>query len=91
MSNEEVLELLREEVDRVYDMLAEKNEAYGNSALEPLRVMSKAAPVEQIKIRMDDKLSRLVRGQAAGEDAMKDLVGYYFLLKVAERLRERTD
>lgn len=62
--------------------LIEKNAAYGNSALEPLRVMSKSDPAEQIRVRMDDKLSRLVRGQAAGEDAMKDLVGYWVLLEV---------
>lgn len=65
--------------------LIEKNKAYGDSALKPLRVMSKADPAEQIRVRMDDKLSRLVRGQAAGEDAVRDFVGYYVLLLVCER------
>src|SRR5262245_14824185 len=37
--------------------LMRKNLAYGDSALKPLRVMSQADPVEQIKVRMDDKLS----------------------------------
>ena len=68
-------------------MLVEKNKAYGDSALNPLRVFSKANAAEQIRVRMDDKLSRLVRGEAAGEDAILDLVGYYVLLRVAE-LRE---
>ena len=61
-----------------------KNIAYGNSALDPLGVMSAADPTEQIRIRMDDKLSRLVRGRDAGEDPIRDLVGYWVLLQVAE-------
>jgi len=69
-------------------MLLQKNSAYGNSALEPLRVFSKADAAEQIKVRMDDKLSRLMRGQAAGEDALTDFVGYYILLMVLKRRAE---
>ena len=64
--------------------LMRKNKAYGDSALKPVRVLSTADPIEQIRVRMDDKISRLVRGQAAGEDALKDLVGYWVLLQVAE-------
>jgi hypothetical protein len=69
------------------EFLIEKNAAYGDSAINPLRAMSKADPAEQIRVRMDDKLSRLVRGQAAGEDAIKDLVGYWVLLQVVEKKR----
>lgn len=64
-------------------MLIEKNTAYGNSALAPVRVFSKADPVEQLKVRIDDKLSRIVRGQAAGEDVEDDLLGYLVLLQMA--------
>jgi hypothetical protein len=67
------------------EFLIAKNAAYGDSALKPMRVMSKADPAEQIRVRMDDKLSRLVKGQAAGEDPIKDLVGYWVLLQVLER------
>lgn len=69
--------------------LMRKNLAYGDSALKPLRILSKADPIEQIKVRMDDKLSRLIRGQASGEDPMQDLVGYWVLWQVAKRLAER--
>jgi hypothetical protein len=62
--------------------LMQKNRAYGNSAIEPIRAMSKADPAEQIRVRMDDKLSRMIRGEAAGEDAVKDFVGYWVLLEV---------
>lgn len=68
----------------IASMLIEKNKAYGDSALKPVRVFSKADAVEQIKVRMDDKLSRIMRGEAAGEDAILDFVGYYVLLRVAE-------
>lgn len=84
-----------EELDKVLGeiraLLLEKNASYGDSALNPVRIMSDAAAAEQIRIRMDDKLSRLYRGFAFEdtetgnpEDTLKDLVGYYFLLKIAE-------
>jgi hypothetical protein len=68
------------------NMLVAKNRAYGNSALDPLRVFSKAAREEQIRVRIDDKLSRLARGQAAGEDVELDLMGYFVLLRVARKM-----
>ena len=74
---------------KVKDLLMAKNAAYGDAALNPLRVHSKSNPVEQLKVRMDDKLSRMIRGKSAGEDATLDYVGYYFMLKIAE-LREGT-
>ena len=48
-------------------MLVSKNRKYGNSALEPVRVFSKASPKEQILVRLDDKLSRL-KNQQVDED-----------------------
>jgi hypothetical protein len=50
---------LAETVNEIFLMLCEKNAAYGNSALEPVRVFSRAMPMEQLRVRMDDKLSRL--------------------------------
>ena len=70
----------------IENMLCEKNAAYGNSALEPLRVFSRADSVEQLRVRVDDKLSRLARGgEVAGEDTLLDLIGYLVLLLVAQR------
>lgn len=79
--------LIAEECYRLRDMLHEKNLAYGNSALDPLRIFSKADPVEQILVRIDDKLSRLMRGGTAGEDVELDLLGYLILLRIARRLK----
>lgn len=67
----------------IEEMLVSKNQAYGDSALNPVRVFSKASAEEQILVRIDDKLSRLARGKAAGEDVLGDLVGYLVLLLLA--------
>jgi len=71
------------------EMLAKKNRNYGNSALDPLRVFSRADTIEQIRVRIDDKLSRLSRGHAAGEDVTLDLLGYLVLLRVAEKQEKK--
>jgi len=75
----------------VEKMLVSKNEAYGNSALDPVRIFSSADPSEQIRVRIDDKLSRLARGSDAGEDVIKDLMGYLVLLRIAESPEESND
>ena len=46
--------------DELKIMLLCKNREYGNSALEPRRIFSKTTAVEQILIRIDDKLSRIL-------------------------------
>ena len=75
------------------DLLLEKNRKYGDSALEPVRVMSQSTPVEQILVRIDDKLSRISRGTGLvgdDEDVITDLIGYFVLLKIAlQRQNER--
>lgn len=74
------------ECEVIARLLLEKNLAYGDSALNPARVFSKADPTEQIRVRIDDKLSRLMRGGDAGEDVELDLIGYLVLLRVARRV-----
>jgi len=72
--------------DRVKELLLQKNEKYGDSALNPVRVMSKSDTTEQICVRIDDKLSRIKSGAgllATDEDVVLDLIGYFVLLKVA--------
>lgn len=80
-------------LDDIKAMLFRKNRAYGDSALKPMRVFSRADNVEQIKVRIDDKLSRLSRGHALPdeslEDTVDDLMGYAVLLKVAVRRRSK--
>jgi hypothetical protein len=70
-------------------MLVDKNRAYGGAALAPLRLFSKAAPGEQISVRIDDKLNRLLQGHALPDESLRDtrrdLMGYLVLLEIAER------
>lgn len=72
----------------INDMLIAKNQAYGDSALDPVRIFSKSNNVEQILVRIDDKLSRFARGTSyPGDNDIDDLIGYLVLLKIAkERL-----
>jgi hypothetical protein len=66
-------------------MLQEKNFAYGDSALDPVRIFSKASAIEQLLVRIDDKLSRFARGnEYPGDNDIDDLIGYLVLLKIAK-------
>jgi hypothetical protein len=67
------------------DLLEEKNKAYGDSALNPIRLFSKAGAVDALCVRIDDKLSRIKnRGITPDtEDSVTDLLGYLVLLKIA--------
>lgn len=77
---------IRAACDELRDMLLAKNQRYGDSALNPVRIMSRASPVEQILTRIDDKLSRLARGSGQEtEDVELDLLGYFLLLRVARK------
>lgn len=75
---------IAEVCDNIKAMLLEKNAAYGDSALNPVRIFSRCNPAEQLRVRIDDKLSRLSRGSAAGEDVVNDLIGYLVLLRIHE-------
>lgn len=72
------------------EFLLEKNRAYGDSASNPIRVFSRASAVEQIDVRIDDKISRLARGhEYPGDDTVRDLLGYLILREVVCE-REKT-
>jgi len=76
-------------VNEIRDMLIAKNRAYGDSAIDPVRVFSKADAVEQIYVRIDDKLSRVKRGhEYPGDDTISDLIGYLVLLLIAKERDE---
>ena len=82
---------LSEVLAEIKNMLISKNAAYGDSALNPVRIFSRADPLAQIDVRIDDKLSRIVRGTAAGEDVYLDLTGYLLMRRIAQkRIESRT-
>jgi hypothetical protein len=72
-------------LNEVGSMLSEKNRKYGNAALAPIRVFSRLAAIEQIKVRLDDKITRLKNMQSdEDEDVERDLIGYLVLLRIAK-------
>lgn len=76
---------VRRITDQIADLLIAKNKAYGDSALNPIRVFSKSDRIEQLNIRIDDKLSRIQRGtDFEDEDTVRDLAGYLVLRLIAE-------
>jgi len=77
-----------DECDDLARFLIGKNRKYGNSALDPVRIFSKADAREQLLVRIDDKLSRFKRGDDAGEDTVLDLLGYLVLLRVWDGLEK---
>lgn len=79
---EKFMKDLDEVLSEVRAMLIQKNTAYGDAALSPVRIFSRASPLEQLKVRIDDKLSRLARGDNAGEDVIHDLLGYLVIYRI---------
>jgi hypothetical protein len=70
-------------LENIRETLLTKNRKYGDSALNPSRIFAKSDAVEQIKVRIDDKLKRIQNRQ--DEDVETDLLGYLVLLKIAKR------
>lgn len=70
--------------NEIKSLLLLKNKAYGNSALEPVRIFSKNDSIDGLLVRIDDKLSRIKNTgiTSASEDTLMDLIGYLVLLKM---------
>ena len=94
-ANPQVNSTVRKINDKMYEitkMLQSKNDSYGDSALSPIRVFSKADGQEQLKVRIDDKLNRLIQGNdniESDKDVIMDLVGYLVLLLIAMDSKEK--
>ena len=72
--------------DDIKELLIHKNRKYGNSALKPNRIFSKSSDTEQLLVRIDYKLNRIMKGAgllATDEDVVNDLIGYLVLLKIS--------
>ena len=97
---ESVQEMIKVECDEIKALLLEKNMKYGNSALEPKRIFSSSNAVEQLLVRIDDKLSRIQtvgfdkdgncldsdKNSESTSDTIQDLIGYLVLLRVANKI-----
>lgn len=77
-----------EECESIKKLLIKKNSEYGDSAVNPVRIFSSSDAIEQLNVRIDDKLSRINNKQDKQivEDTELDLIGYLVLKRVALRL-----
>jgi hypothetical protein len=79
--------VIAEVCDEIKELLLDKNRKYGDSAINPIRILSKSSNTEQILVRIDDKLNRIKNMQSdEDEDVITDLIGYLVLYKVAKKL-----
>lgn len=78
---------IAEVCDEIKELLLEKNRKYGDSALNPCRIFARSDRLEQIRVRIDDKLNRIKNEQGdEDEDVVKDLIGYLVLYEIAKRM-----
>jgi len=73
-------------LNTIESLLVSKNKAYGNAALDPMRIFSKADSTDGLLLRIDDKLNRIknVGITPETEDSVMDLIGYLVLLKISQ-------
>jgi hypothetical protein len=67
--------------DSLKEFLQEKNKRYGNSALEPLEGIKYSAE-DGIKIRLSDKVKRIINSDELRKNDVLDILGYIVLLCV---------
>jgi len=84
---------IREIGENTIEMLIEKNQSYGDSALNPLGIFGNKDAVTSLGARIDDKLARIrtLGFEGFGEDNVKDLIGYLILLQVELEKRKASE
>jgi len=75
---------IRNACQELANFLVEKNKGYGSSIFEPVRIFAKSDTTEQIRVRIDDKLARIIKGAQPTDDTIKDLAGYLVLYLAAK-------
>ena len=82
-----IIDLYNDKVEKILNHLLDKNRKYGNSALNPVRIISSENTVEQLYIRIDDKLNRVLNRQNdEDEDLPFDIAGYFILVLIYYQL-----
>jgi len=76
--------------------LLEKNKRYGNSALEPLSIFSSFVDSEDqaldnMLVRLDDKLKRIKNADELSKNDVADIIGYLILLCVNREWSDFSD
>ncbi len=91
---EDVKKMISNECDFVKGLLTMKNSQYGNAYFQPLYVLSKASPDERMKIRIEEKLSRLKRildsdeeKEVLSEDQILDVIGTLMMMRIYNKYK----
>ena len=89
--NSETNELLENELQRLRDLLIEKNDQYNDSLQHPISTFHRGDVVSGICARLDDKLGRIRQAGITEDtiDTIDDLVGYLVHLRIALRKKGR--
>lgn len=77
---------IKDTIKMIEKLLLTKNKQYGDSALKPLGIFANGSAEELIRVRIDDKLNRLLQGDESIEsdtDVIFDLIGYLVLLLIS--------
>jgi hypothetical protein len=92
LDTQDKIELL---MNNFKEFLKEKNRRYGNSALQPVNIFSSVQSGDQIKNRLDDKLSRIKQtteqNVALRKNDVADIFGYVALLMISNDWLEFDD
>ncbi len=91
----ETQQAISDECDSIKEFLLKKNQAYGNSFMEPVQIFARSSPKEQLNVRIDDKIKRLLNQDKAArrrvrEDTVLDLIGYLILKRVLARINKNS-
>lgn len=73
------------------NFLKEKNKRYGDSALNAVKIFSKIETENQICIRLDDKINRVINGKELKKNDICDILGYLELLCIQKDWIDFTD
>jgi hypothetical protein len=88
----EVQLLIVDECAFIAEHLVKKNAAYGNSFADPIHIFARSSPAEQLNVRIDDKIKRLLNQNKVSkcrikEDTVLDLIGYLVLKRVLRKVK----
>jgi hypothetical protein len=83
---------IRKTTESMCHLLIEKNRMYGDAALSPKSIFSKLPAGEAIKIRLDDKLGRIMANEGEPrKNDFADLIGYLVLFCVSQGWTDFSD
>lgn len=76
---------IEEKCDAIKELLIGKNEAYGDSALNPANIFGRGNAIDNLCCRIDDKVMRIKNSgiNDLTEDTISDIIGYLILLQIA--------